>query len=81
MGIKRDESIQPLDRLLHSKEPGSPAKALHLAAQYLEMSPEEIVAESVFAWIQERPQAASVKLLTAFGFTTEAARAVWCELH
>jgi len=81
MGTKRDQFIQQLDRLLHSREPGSRGKALRLAAQYLEMSPEDIVAESVVAWIKDRPQAASVKLLMAFGFSIEAARAAWCELQ
>jgi len=83
MGIKRDQFIQRLDRLLHRKEPDSAAKAkaLRLTAQYLKMPPEDIVAESIVAWIEECPQAASVKLLTAFGFTIEAARAAWCELH
>jgi hypothetical protein len=44
-GAKRDQFIHHLDRLLNSNQPGSLAKALRLSAQYLEMSPEDIVAE------------------------------------
>ena len=81
VGMERDQFVHELDRLLHSKEPGSLAKALRLTSQYLEIPPDDIVAESVVAWIEDRPQAASVRILTAFGFTPEAARAAWNELH
>jgi hypothetical protein len=43
--FERDEFINDLDQLLCSNEPESLDKALHLIAQYLEMSPENIVAE------------------------------------
>jgi hypothetical protein len=43
--VNQQEFINDLDQLLRSNEPESLDKALQVIAQYLEMSPEEIVSE------------------------------------
>jgi hypothetical protein len=60
---------------------GTVTESLRNASRQLNMPPEDIVAESVFNWVNEHPEAESVKLLAAFGFSTQQASALWRELH